>query len=220
MPENTRVLNKPPGTLINFGEKFDARHVYSNHLFYLNLKHFLITPFVINAFLRKIIKKKKNFLITAIQTRSFVYLWIYFMSILLLYDIEKSMHQFPSKKNYRLLEIFSTDFTWKLKFQRKGSYIYDVRLKMQNFNQKCKIKIHFLYPQALLPCRFCLPPLLNCLHHRFLHHILLLNSPSLLCVVLQLRCLGSKFHVGSTIPAWLPILCLDSTCCSEVFRNR
>ena len=163
----------------------------------------------------------KAYLITAIQTRSFVYLLIYFMSILLLYAIEKSMHQFSSKKNYRLLEIFSTDFTWKLKFQRKGSYMYDVRLKMQIFNQKCKIKIHFLYPQALLPCRFCLPPLLNCLHHRFLHHhILLLSSPSLLCIVLQLRCLGSKFHVGSILPAWLPILCLDSTCRSEVFRNR
>ena len=54
--KHSRVRSKPSGTLINSGEKFHPRHVYSNHL-YLNLKHFLLTPFIIDAFPRKIIKK-------------------------------------------------------------------------------------------------------------------------------------------------------------------
>ena len=52
--EYSRVLNKRPGTLINFGEKFHPRHAYSNHPVYLNLKHIPPT-FTTDAFLRKMI---------------------------------------------------------------------------------------------------------------------------------------------------------------------
>ena len=49
----SRVRNNRAGMLINFGEKFHPRHVYSSHPSYLNLKHFQCTPFIRDAFLRK-----------------------------------------------------------------------------------------------------------------------------------------------------------------------
>ena len=55
MVNYSRVWNKRPGTLINFGEKFHPRQVYCKHPIYLNLKHFPPTPFATDVFLRKII---------------------------------------------------------------------------------------------------------------------------------------------------------------------
>ena len=53
----SQVRNKSPGTLINFREKFQPWHVYSNHPVYLNVKHFPLTLFITDVFLRKIVKK-------------------------------------------------------------------------------------------------------------------------------------------------------------------
>ena len=56
---NSRIRNKRPGTLVNFGQDFHGRHLHYNHPVSLNLKHFPPISFITVAFFSKIIKKSK-----------------------------------------------------------------------------------------------------------------------------------------------------------------
>ena len=50
--------NNHPG--VHFGEKFYPRDAHSSHSFYLNMKHFQSTPFIMDTLLRRTISSAGN----------------------------------------------------------------------------------------------------------------------------------------------------------------
>ena len=92
----SRVRNKRPRTLITvILEKILIKKCLFQPPTLFRMEIFSTHPFYCGCFSQK--NKKKSYIITAIQTFSFVYSLIYLMSILL-YALEKSIHQFPIKK--------------------------------------------------------------------------------------------------------------------------